>query len=523
MKAMTGIQTTTKTGHYFRVLAVLALAASLLAGLGSPAHADGEFIIKVNSTADLADASINGRCAADSAVGDQCTLRAAIQESNATPETEIIAFDIPGSGVQTISPTSQLPPITRQAIINGYSQPGASFNTLTVGNNAVLKVELDGSKASGGALIRGLTVRESSDSLIRGLVINRFSGEGISTFGDISSGPTIANNNRIEGNFIGTDPSGTQDLGNSIDGVTIASGAFNTTVGGTSRSARNLISGNGLSGVRVSSGSAGNQVQGNYIGTDKSGKADLGNAGSGVLTFDASNNTIGGATAGAGNVISGNGQSGVALLGSQNRVLGNRIGTNSSGTGPLGNTGAGVSLGFVSGTFVGDGTKGGSNTIAFNGGDGIVVGGSGLSTGNRILINSIFSNKELGIDLVGGFEDVSGVTANEPGDVDTGPNGLQNLPVITSARTVSRTTTIKGKLNSAPHQTYTLQFFSNPKGNEGKKFIGQKRVSTDDVGKVTFTFRPQKPTRVKNTVTATATRSATGDTSEFSSPRKVVS
>src|SRR5215204_2145623 len=298
-------------------LGVLVAALFVVGLLSPPAHADGETTIEVNSTVDLSDVSINGTCAADSPTGNLCTLRAAIQESNATPEKEIIAFDIPGSGIKTISLGGLLPSITKPVIIDGYSQPGASPNTLAVGNNALLRVELDGSEARGGALTRGLTIRESSDSLIRGLVINRFSGEGISVFGDTSSGPTIANNNRIEGNFIGTDTSGTQDLGNSIDGVTIASGAFNTTVGGTSRSARNLISGNGLSGVRVSSGSAGNQVQGNYIGTDKSGKADLGNAGSGVLTFDASNNTIGGATAGAGNVISGNGQSGVALLGSQ--------------------------------------------------------------------------------------------------------------------------------------------------------------------------------------------------------------
>ena len=107
---------------------VLGILASLVVVTGlvlvapsSPAHADGEFIFKVNSTPDLADASINRRCAAESPPGVQCTLRAAIQESNATPEKEIIAFYIPATDptcgasahVCTIFPGTVLPPITQ--------------------------------------------------------------------------------------------------------------------------------------------------------------------------------------------------------------------------------------------------------------------------------------------------------------------------------------------------------------------------------------------------------------------------
>ncbi len=531
---MTSTQTmTTKTNHYFRALVVLAMLASLLAVLAmKPAHADGEFIFRVNFTGDLPDRNVgDGTCDATFSTEDTCTLRAAIQESNFTPETEIIAFDVPqafrdpGSGVATISPATKLPPITQPVIINGYSQPGASVNTLALGNNAVLKVELEGSKALGGTtVVDGLTILKSSDSLIRGLVINGFSGDGIFLSGDTSSGTAIANNNRIEGNFIGTDPSGTHDVGGLGDGVVIGDGAFNTTVGGTSPSARNLISGNGERGVSILSGSAGNQVQGNYIGTDKSGKADLGNLGSGVTAEDTSNNTIGGTTAAARNVISGNDGAGVAMANGDtqnNKVLGNRIGTTASGTGPLGNTSTGVALTFAAGTSVGDGTSGGANTIAFNGGDGVSISGIGLSSGNSVLSNSIFSNGELGIEL-GNAGDPP--TVNDAGDADTGANGLQNKPVLSSAKTVSGKTTIKGKLNSVPNESYKLQFFSNPSGtNEGKKLIGEKSITTDGSGNRSFTFSPATSVAAGQTITATATRASTHDTSEFSAPRKVAS
>jgi CSLREA domain-containing protein len=534
--------TMTKNDHYFRALATLvalAVLASLLAVFGvRPAHADGEFIFKVNSTSDLSDRSPGDlHCDVDLAVGDSCTLRAAIQEANATPETDIIAFDIPEgfrdptSGVATISPATGLPPITQPVLINGYSQPGSSANTLAVGDNAVIKVELNGSKVITTTLVDGLKFVNSSGSMIRGLAINDFLGSGISVSGDASSGPTIANDNLIVGNFIGTDPSGKQDQGNLTDGVAVGSGAFGTTVGGSSPSERNVISGNGASGVSILSDSAGTRVQGNYIGTDKSGNTDLGNQGHGILS-SASNNAIGGTTAGAGNVISGNNNSGVVVAETKNNaVLGNRIGTTASGAGDLGNSFAGVVLQSATGTSVGDGTCAGANTIAFNGGvfssiDGVEVLGSG-SAGNSILSNSIFSNAGLGIDLVGGFEDSSQATANDPGDIDSGPNNLQNKPVISSAKTTSTATNISARLNSQVNTTYIVQFFSNPAGtNEGKTFIGQKTVATEASGKASFTFKPSRKVAAGKNITATATRrnffSKPSDTSEFSAPRKVV-
>ena len=131
---------------------------------------------------------------------------------------------------------------------------------------------------------------------------------------------------------------------------------------------------------------------------------------------------------------------------------------------------------------------------------------------------------------MGGFEDAQGNTANDPGDIDAGPNGLQNKPVISSAKTASGKTTITGKLASAPNTTYTIEFFSNPSGNEGKKFIGRKLVTTDPSGNAAFTFSPGATVSVGQTVTATATAqlvtlvsTSDEDTSEFSAPRKVAS
>jgi hypothetical protein len=168
--------------------------------------------------------------------------------------------------------------------------------------------------------------------------------------------------------------------------------------------------------------------------------------------------------------------------------------------------------------FIGGGATA-ANTIAFNGQDGVLAG-NGSGTGNRIFRNSIFSNVGLVIDLAGGTENAAGATANDTQDLVTGPNNLQNKPVLDSAITSGGSTSIAGRLNSTPSTSFTIQFFSNPSGNEGKKFIGAKSVSTNANGNTgTFTFNPAQAVSVGNTVTATATQA--GNTSEFSAPRTV--
>ena len=157
------------------------------------------------------------------------SLRQAILDANAhansanpTNAPDLISFAIPGSGTKTISPTSALPTITEAVILNGYTQPGASPNTLTSGYNGVLLIELNGTNA--GNNVAGLTI-SGGGSTVRGLVINSFRGFGLS----ITNG---TGGHTIRGNFIGTDVTGTQPLGNLNDGIDITNSPDNT-IGGT--------------------------------------------------------------------------------------------------------------------------------------------------------------------------------------------------------------------------------------------------------------------------------------------------
>jgi hypothetical protein len=284
--------------------------------------------------------------------------------------------------------------------------------------------------------------------VIKGLVINRFSSTGINISASLGTG------NKVEGNFIGTDPTGTtaQAFGQ-FNGVASTLGVDNT-IGGASNEARNVISGNTNNGVFLS-GSSPSKVEGNYIGTQKDGTSALGN-GYGVL-LNSNNNTVGDPNA---------------------------------------------SL---------------SNVIAFNARDGVIAN---LFTGNRILSNSIHSNGDLGINLPGETEDAKGVTANDKKDPDTGANNLQNYPDLASATTSGGQTTITGKLNSRPRTNFTIQFFSSPQEDpsgfgEGKTFLGQQTVKTSRKGNGSFSFIVPLPMG-ENVVTATATNETTGDTSEFS-------
>ena len=133
------------------LLAALVVVLSLLAA--KPAHAAATF--NINSTGDAGDDNPgNGSCFTGvlipgSGVGLEleCTLRAAMEEANATTTPDTISFNIPGAGPHTISPATALPAITQPLTINGYSQPGASVNTATTGTNAALKIVLNGSNA----------------------------------------------------------------------------------------------------------------------------------------------------------------------------------------------------------------------------------------------------------------------------------------------------------------------------------------------------------------------------------------
>jgi uncharacterized repeat protein (TIGR01451 family)/CSLREA domain-containing protein len=456
----------------------------------------------VNTTDDGDDGQCNGA---------HCSLREAINAANADADASTINFNIPGTGVHTIQPGSALPLITHPVLIDGYSQPGAQENTLAAGNDAVLLIELDGTNA--GSPVTGLTIA-GTNSTVQGLVINRFSESGISLGGS-------GGGNTVRGNYLGVNAAGTAAQGNAIYGVGVLNGA-NNTIGGTAPGDRNVISGNGSNGVQIDGPIGhDNLVRGNLIGTDATGTVDLGNMQSGIAVLaEAHDNQIGGTTAGARNIISGNSGFGVRIGDdntSNNTVQGNYIGTDINGTATLGNGVEGIIIGGdvgTTGNTVGGVGAGAGNIIANNGQPGITVTGSG-AINNAIRGNSIYDNQGIGIDL-----GANGVTANDAGDTDGGANNLQNFPVITSASLVSGTRTINGTLNSTPVQSFNIDFYSNAtcdtSGNgEGQIYLGSLATgATDGNGDVSFTFHPATLS-VRQFVTATATDS-NGNTSEFS-------
>jgi CSLREA domain-containing protein len=502
----------------------------------------------VNTTDDNDD----GLCDAS-----HCSLREAINAANFASDANTISFAIPNSdagynataGVWTIKPTSPLPGITKPLTINGYTQTGASANTLTDGDDAALKIELDGESA--GANTNGLSVAADS-TVIRGLVINRFAGAGVRV---------TANSCTVAGNFIGTDATGTlafdtvagKSYGNGtgvlINFTVAVSSGIGNNVGGTNKADRNLVSASAGDGIRLDGvGTAANNVLGNFIGTDKTGTKikdandkSFGNLGSGVALYDSRNNQIGAPGSFGqigGNVIGASGEHGVEIASGAsfgpngNVIIGNFIGTDPGATLNLGNSGDGVRLGKdASENSIGNAQNGG-NVIAYNGGNGITLAADAKQQ-NPIRNNSIHDNTGLGIDL-----GADGVTANDNGDpshsiapdADTGPNNLQNFPVITSATATGSERDITGTLKSTPNQSFFITLFVNPScdasGNgEGQTLLaGLAPITTDANGDATFNYHVSSGAlspAVGDFVTATAT-DFSNNTSEFSPCKQVV-
>ena len=468
------------------------------------------------------------------------SLRQAILDANAHTGPDSITFAIAGSGVRSIVPATALPTITSPVTIDGNSQTGFNGTPL---------IELNGAQAGSAS---GL-VLNTSNTLIRGLIINRFAnGNGI--FVQASATNT---NNRIEGNWIGLDSTGNGAAANNF-GIRVESPG--NTVGGATAAARNVVSGNTGSGITVQRTTAsGNTVQGNYVGTNVTGNAAVPNQGiqSGIFILDAPNTTIGGTSAGSGNVISGNAQHALTLVNtSGNVILGNLIGTEPNGVTPLGNGGIGLDIVTSSSNTVG-GAGNARNTVSNNGtgmqirtgaNDNVVTNTTFAANGlairiddasrnrigsinaadgnviqnnqtgiivltatalsNSILSNSITGNTFLGIDI-----DSDGITPNDAGDADSGPNGRQNFPVLAAA-----SGGVQGTLNSTPNRNYLIQFFGNAacdsSGNgEGATLLGSSSVATDANGNATI---PLFAVAGGQFVTATAT-DPLENTSEFSS------
>jgi hypothetical protein len=414
-------------GLPIRLFAILAVALLAVLALPPITARSAPLTFTVNQTGDSLDADTgDSKCDVDLVtVSDQCTLRAAIEQANANvSETDTIDFNIPsatdpgcdsGSGVCAIQPTASLPFIADPVVVNGETQPGFAGLPL---------IDLNGTLT--GAGVDGLHIT-AGGSTVRGLLIRRFTGDGIEL--------AVGGGNTIRGNFIGTDETGTvtdpipgptgDEYGNLNSGVFV-NGSPDNTVGGTAAGARNVISGNGRTtnsngdGVEISgAGATGNQVVGNYIGVDVGGTLNRGNRGSGVLISGVANNTIGGTAAGSLNVISGNNGNGVGITGAGatgNVVLGNYIGTDAAGTIGRGNFSPGVVINGAPGNTIGGTTSAARNVISGNNSDGIYITGSG-ATGNVVQGNFVGTNAAGTTDLGNAFDgvNISGAPGNTIG------------------------------------------------------------------------------------------------------------
>ena len=458
----------------------------------------------------------------------------AITDANNLPGADRVLFNIPGAGVHKIDVSqTPLPVILESLFIDGYSQPGAKPNSLAVGNNAVILIQLDGGAiatqpSTGLQLEKGQTPDGlPSNYTVRGLSLTGFVSQ---TQFDITSGGYAVGGSSfdaavIAGNFIGLLPDGASPRSN-YQGVNVTSTGA-AIVGGTDPASRNVISGNtfGFTGGAV--------VQGNYIGTNASGTKAVPNATGILLVGDRSDTIIGGTASGAGNLISGNIQglymgTGALVRGfiyktsaDNARIKGNLIGVQADGVRPLPNDYA-ITILFGSNNTIGGLEPGASNLLAFNR-SGINVArpystGCGIcgeprdpaSEGNQILSNAIYANAGLGIDL---GSDTT--TPNDLGDPDQGPNTFQNAPVIGSAVIANGSVTIKGTLNSTANTQFTLQYFSESLDlvRPVQTYLGTSNVMTDAVGNAQFsTSFPITDASVSFNMTAT---SQAGNTSEF--------
>lgn len=483
-----------------KAVLLLGLSLLLLSG-GLVAHtvyAIGT-TVTVNQTGDLSDQNPgDGICDVAVDAGDQCSLRAAIEELNAlgtdtTPHR--IVFNIPGNGPHTIAPATGLPFITAPLIIDGTTQPGTSCPTASAPAN--LQIVLDGSNAGSGA--NGLYFFLNRDgNVVRGLVIGNFDQVGISLLGS---------DNSISCNHIGVQADGISPMGN---GRGIFVGGERNVIGGNAPARRNVISANNGTGIELA-GEA-HRVAGNFIGTTADGMGALGNEDGFLVAGDAM--TIGGTERLARNVISGNNRNGVRLYdSSQNTISGNYIGVARDGSMPLPNEWNGVAIYAASSSnLVGDTQADGGNSIAYNGENGVLVNDSGDSPQETsILYNSIHSNGGMGIDL-----GADGVDTNDPGDADEGENGRQNYPVLV---TTPGSLTVGGMLDSRANTAYTIDVYRNsscdPSGHgEGQQYLTSLTVTTDSTGDAGFDVT-LAGVASGDSITATAT-DPDGNTSEFS-------
>jgi parallel beta-helix repeat protein len=398
------------------------------------------------------------------------SLRQAILDANADPSTEnTIVFNIPVSdpgfdgATFTLQPLSELPAVRRATVIDGTTQTAFTGDSNPFGPEVVL----DGSR-----LPSGSGLRLADDNAVLGLVIHGFDGDGIGA--SYSWDPDLRpSRNRIEGNYLGTDATGTAAVPNGL-GVDIH-GYGSPSVQATGNVIRgNLIAGNRYDGISLCDADR-TEIRENLIGTDRTGAAPLGNGRYGIL---------------------------LTCAGSpRNQIEGNTVAWS-------GDTGILDAPDYRYGVaYTADGHQ-----------------------GNRFSRNAIHSNGGLGIDLwpppFPSGEPPFTPTPNDTCDGDSGGNLLQNYPTITRAETDGLTTVIEGFLNSVPNRTYTVELFANtaadPSGaGEGQTFLTSLTVATDSSCLGNFSVILPTVVPPGSFLTATATDDQ-DNTSEFSWTEEVV-
>jgi hypothetical protein len=442
------------------------------------AAVDTEATLIVNSTGNENDtAPGDGFCLT---VFGTCTLRAAIEEATNRNGRDIIHFDVrnpDGSCPELV--TIEAPPDATEGyeiddkfvdgvVIDGYSQCGASPNTNKLhdpnGSNAVIKVELKGNRRQG---VHGIEI-DSARNVIRGLAIYNWDFQILLAY-------SPSQENRIEGNFIGTDASTTFIYQTSSpfgeqhhEGIRIqggpTSGASSNIIGGTTPDTRNIIAGNRKDGLKIQGRATNNRIIGNYIGLKKNGKSSLRNYTDGVdFEFGPQYNTLGGDDPEEGNIISGNYSEGIEISHGTdtqfNSVVGNYFGLSADGTKVITNAGSGVSLeDMVDSNYVY------SNVIAGNSTSGVFF--FILATRNQIVNNMIGVGPDgvtpmpngistefdpyyerNGVTIMGGSQHnlIKGnIIANHPGDAIVLKNtsdDVHNLYGATDYNTLSQNTT----------------------------------------------------------------------------------
>jgi titin len=422
------------------------------------------------------------------------------------------------------------------------SDPGTNGNVVAgnlIGTDVTGTLALP-NKSGGLTITNGAQLNRigtNGDGVGDALERNVISGNNTSGYAGIYIADSGTKQNTVAGNYVGVDATGTKALGNGGVGVYLANGAQSNLIGTDGKSAddageANVISGNPYQGVAIQGTSSGtnttnNVVAGNFIGIDKTGTVALGNANNGIWVLaGAQSNRIGTNgidpdSAGEANVIGGNAFSGIRISdpGSNlNTVAGNFLGTDKTGAVNLGNGDNGVTIANGAQSNQVGGSPALANTIAFNPQAGVVVTDSG-TTGNSIRANSIYSNGALGIDL--GWD---GLTTNNAGNVDPGPNDFQNYPVLLGA-TPGTSTVVTGTLNSVASTSFTLDFYASPSPDpsffgQGKRYLGFAAVTTNSTGNVSFSVTLPAASSTGEWISATAT-DPSGNTSEFSGSRQL--